>query len=266
MSESGNIDRIRRKILRYFAVEQRNTTDDAALTCVDLSTVGGFLEWYNNASDRELHALLDSTPGRCPFPGDVLFGIVNGVPDSELERVTDWTAIVVRAFQPDPSLIKMMIFDLPHRYRIQYSELHFKPDGLFSHISSAMPDDDAKLPSMIALAFCMFHVRNIILRPVKVTQAERRLIRRDHGVSIPPVTYHTLAIKPFREERERTDEKQTRKDGLAFNPLHLVRGHFAHYSDEHPLFGKYPGTFWRPSHFAGNRNDGHSRKTYTVET
>ena len=38
--------------------------------------------------------------------------------------------------------------------------------------------------------------------------------------------------------------------------LHTVRGHFAHYTADAPLFGKYVGTWWRPWHVRGNPDHG----------
>jgi hypothetical protein len=48
-------------------------------------------------------------------------------------------------------------------------------------------------------------------------------------------------------------------------PLHLVRGHFATYTDEAPLFGKRTGTYWRPAHTRGNPEKGLSTKDYCVK-
>lgn len=46
--------------------------------------------------------------------------------------------------------------------------------------------------------------------------------------------------------------------------LHICRGHFANYSPEHPLFGKYVGQFWKPSHVRGSIGSGAVVKDYKI--
>lgn len=46
--------------------------------------------------------------------------------------------------------------------------------------------------------------------------------------------------------------------------LHVVRGHFKHYTDENPLFGKLTGTYWWHPHARGSESAGIVRKTYKV--
>jgi len=47
--------------------------------------------------------------------------------------------------------------------------------------------------------------------------------------------------------------------------LHICRGHFATYSEENPLFGKYAGTFWVPMHTRGSKTQGEVVKAYGVD-
>ena len=44
--------------------------------------------------------------------------------------------------------------------------------------------------------------------------------------------------------------------GAGRTRLHAVRGHFATYTPEAPLFGKLVGTCWRPWHLSGNPERG----------
>jgi hypothetical protein len=46
--------------------------------------------------------------------------------------------------------------------------------------------------------------------------------------------------------------------------MHICRGHFACYSDERPLFGKFTGLFWKPMHLRGKVNVGIADKDYEV--
>ncbi len=47
--------------------------------------------------------------------------------------------------------------------------------------------------------------------------------------------------------------------------LHICRGHFATYSPEHPLFGKFTGTFWKPAHVRGSQEHGIVVKDYVIK-
>ena len=51
----------------------------------------------------------------------------------------------------------------------------------------------------------------------------------------------------------------------AHNSFHICRGNFAEYTAEKPLFGKYVGRFWRPSHVKGSKKVGVVEKDYSIE-
>jgi hypothetical protein len=79
----------------------------------------------------------------------------------------------------------------------------------------------------------------------------------------PILKYHEIVIDPNRsygdsESVKASENKPTRA-------LHIARGHFAHYSEEKPLFGKYAGTFWIPAHVRGNKDFGVVKSTYKVK-
>lgn len=48
------------------------------------------------------------------------------------------------------------------------------------------------------------------------------------------------------------------------NRVHLCRGHFATYTDDRPLFGKYVGKFWIPPHVKGDKKNGILNKDYSI--
>jgi len=50
------------------------------------------------------------------------------------------------------------------------------------------------------------------------------------------------------------------------NRVHLCRGHFKKYTEEHPLFGKYTGLYWWQPHVRGQNKDGIVMKDYNVTT
>lgn len=63
---------------------------------------------------------------------------------------------------------------------------------------------------------------------------------------------------------ERARPPQAGKIGLR-KALHLVRGHFATYTPDKPLFGRITGTVWKPSHVRGDAAEGIVAKDYRVK-
>lgn len=76
-----------------------------------------------------------------------------------------------------------------------------------------------------------------------------------------PTKYYTLEISPLKESLR--TQGGIAQNGLS-KALHICRGHFSHYTDEKPLFGKYAGRFWIPSHVRGSANVGIVSKDYAV--
>src|SRR5215471_6223848 len=107
----------------------------------------------------------------------------------------------------------------------------------------------------LGLSFC--HCKNVRRVEAEVDAGER-FHRRE---KVPRIKFYTLEINPMREVLRR--EGQAERVGLV-RALHICRGHFATYTPEHPLFGKYVGTFWRPDHVRGSREAGEVNKNYSV--
>jgi hypothetical protein len=78
---------------------------------------------------------------------------------------------------------------------------------------------------------------------------------------LPRLAYHELDIGPMRDVL--ATEGQLESVGLK-RALHICRGHFATYSEDRPLFGKYTGQFWKPSHVRGAAEFGLIQKDYNV--
>lgn len=88
-------------------------------------------------------------------------------------------------------------------------------------------------------------------------QARRAAERRGEP---PFVKFKTIRIEPkLRRASQPLTEHQKRD-----LPLHLVRGHFATYTEQKPLFGKYAGRFWVPTHVRGSAEVGLIGKDYEV--
>jgi hypothetical protein len=50
-----------------------------------------------------------------------------------------------------------------------------------------------------------------------------------------------------------------------FNPLHICRGHFKTFTNEHPLFGRHTGTYWWSDQVRGKREIGIVEKDYSLK-
>ena len=110
-------------------------------------------------------------------------------------------------------------------------------------------------------ALSMLHVRNVTVE--QVTRDEKLQRARQRRGKPPFVDYRVLRVVVPGTPRQPADAG-ARQPVQGVLPAHLVRGHFAHYGDERPLFGKYSGTFWVPSHARGNPEVGTVLKDYSV--
>lgn len=71
--------------------------------------------------------------------------------------------------------------------------------------------------------------------------------------------YHVLKISG-----SFTGTPHESKGGTVDKAMHICRGHFAKYTDDKPLFGKYTGLFWRPMHVRGSVKNGVVDKDYQL--
>lgn len=114
------------------------------------------------------------------------------------------------------------------------------------------------MPLMLAIAF--MHCKNIMLPTVSPPPKASRKAQKRHGR--PLTKYRVLEIVPMREILNW--QGGARENGLK-KALHICRGHFATYSEDKPLFGKYSGTFWKPQHVRGSKDRGKVIKDYAVK-
>lgn len=133
-------------------------------------------------------------------------------------------------------------------------ELGKEQSDLLSKMSSG-----AFLP--IAFAISLMHCKNVRTgeKTDDRTPAEKA---RDLRAGIPELKFKTLEIEPMR--RVLATEGNISQNGLK-KALHICRGHFSEYSEERPLFGKYAGRFWIPSHVRGTTESGQVIKDYRIK-
>ena len=109
------------------------------------------------------------------------------------------------------------------------------------------------------LAICFMHCKNVTQERVegRLTRQQRRHNPRQR----PPLTHHVLRIDPMRTVL--ASEGQSGTVGTK-KAIHICRGHFAHYTDEKPLFGRVTGMIWRPDHVRGRAKGRQVTKEYEV--
>lgn len=130
------------------------------------------------------------------------------------------------------------------------------PDGVLQK------DGTQALTNMFpaALALSFLHCKNVRVGE-KVDERKPADRARDLRAGIPEVKFKTLEIEPMRKVL--ASEGGIAENGLK-KALHICRGHFSHYSEERPLFGKYSGQFWIPAHVRGTTESGQVIKDYKV--
>lgn len=107
----------------------------------------------------------------------------------------------------------------------------------------------------LGISFC--HCKNVTKEHVLSDRGERWHRR----TKVPRDRFYTLKINPMKEVLKR--EGDSERTGIK-KALHICRGHFATYSPDSPLFGKFVGTYWRPDHARGSADNGTVRKDYAV--
>lgn len=253
-----------RRLLKVLRAAQEGTPDDAALTVVNVSDA---LEWYVNTSQSQRRELVEKTPARLMVPGMLLLGWTME-PQAFPVQVRDegWVgyggALLSRIDNE-----RMEIYPVTRSYSDPVVVVKLDSAGFFRSFFRptellAQLEDDNHDRHFILTCLCLFHVRNMVLHPTRYPRTIRRQGERVRGEG--PVVYHRLMIRPFVDDDEKDVDRQGERMGTGVQPWHQVRGHFAHYSEEHPLFGKYPGTFWREPHYAGNPAIARVRKQYDV--
>ena len=105
--------------------------------------------------------------------------------------------------------------------------------------------DTPLIAAMFALG--LMNCKNVTL-PAHDPDPQLNRERRKAGVP-PFVRYHTITIDPSKSIRRADGDAETTGGKKA---AHTVRGHFVTYSTERPLFGRYAGTFWKPSYDRGS--------------
>ena len=115
------------------------------------------------------------------------------------------------------------------------------------------------------LAICFAHCKGTEIEEHPPSRQVRRAAERKKE---PTFSFYTIDVRPtarvLREERTTASRPPADAEQGIARALHICRGHFAHYTAEHPLFGKYTGTFYRPMHLRGSVENGVVVKDYLI--
>ena len=123
---------------------------------------------------------------------------------------------------------------------------------------------DRDMPQLllpVLFTFALMHCTNVASVDVPLARRYRRQQARVGNV-VDAIRVKTLHLVAF--SANGPDEASTRSAEAGYTPLHLVRGHFATYTEDRKLFGKYTGRFWIPQHNRGSAAFGEVKKRYTV--
>lgn len=112
------------------------------------------------------------------------------------------------------------------------------------------------LPVMWAIG--LMNCRNVAMKEVV---PQPRTTRKQHRPRPAGCSYHTIVLPSPRH----SGAVGTTSDHRGEVAQHTVRGHFATYKPEAPLFGKLVGTYWRPWHLSGNPDRGVIESDYRLD-
>lgn len=111
-------------------------------------------------------------------------------------------------------------------------------------------------------ATCAFmHCRNVEIIDEPLTRQQSRFKKRQKKKGRDVTYFNILDLYPFR--------RQIVKDGDSISTgvkraMHMVRGHFATYTEEAPLFGHTVGSVWKPAHARGHQSEGKIVSDYEI--
>lgn len=112
--------------------------------------------------------------------------------------------------------------------------------------------------SLAHKGICLLNCKNIQTEKIKAPAALNRKRTKRGKQAI--FDYHVLNVVVPSKGRGYSQKT----DPLSHNRIHLCRGHFKEYTEEHPLFGKYTGLYWWQPHVRGQNKDGIVVKDYDV--
>lgn len=176
-----------------------------------------------------------------PTAGGVeLIGVVQRGNPAELERIAAVPHRVLGGERPEPGEGFWILRPMGHLF-------NSIDDETYSH---ELAEELLRLwfrPIKYALG--LLSCKNIMVERV-LPNRQRRRNAEQRGIVLPAL--HRIVVKVPGTKQPYTIAGP-RRPGEPVMPAHMVRGHFAEYGTDRPLFGKYTGRFWIPAHVRGKR-------------
>lgn len=117
--------------------------------------------------------------------------------------------------------------------------------------------------TVVSFAIGLCHCKNVkqIDQVADISALGKKWFKRNGN---PQFTYKVLQIG---DVKHRSSSGSDSQGGEPCTPksLHIVRGHFATYTAEKPLFGHIVGTVWKPAHARGDIKAGAVVKDYSFK-
>ncbi len=112
----------------------------------------------------------------------------------------------------------------------------------------------------VGLAQTLMHCKNVRTETAESNPKHAKAFARKNGVR--PSKFRKVVIDPMRK----VIQGHGGIKGIgAQKAMHIVRGHFAEYTSEAPLFGMVTGKFFRAMHTRGNAELGVKKPDYKVK-
>ncbi|OPY69850.1 MAG: hypothetical protein A4E63_01763 [Syntrophorhabdus sp. PtaU1.Bin050] len=106
----------------------------------------------------------------------------------------------------------------------------------------------------------LLNCKNVAAEQIKAPEALNKKRRKNGKQEI--FDYHVLnVVVPSTKQGYREQSEP-----LSHVRVHLCRGHFKEYTQEHPLFGKLTGLYWWQPHVRGQNKEGIVMKDYAIKT
>lgn len=155
--------------------------------------------------------------------------------------------------QPDPaqhdhppSYVGAMVYSPGRQKWVFHLSANSKAIAAQNSSETRMVVFSETLMKPVITAIHLLNCRNVITEPVPMSRQRRRWFQQ-RNQSVSP-EYRIVVNVPGKKSHTLAGPRRPGEQPL---PAHMVRGHFAEYTEDKPLFGKYAGRFWIPSHVRG---------------
>lgn len=174
--------------------------------------------------------------------------------DGRFSGMPMWIGFHIAALLDDAgSVLDVSVFNVDRK-----SEMRVAIDGL--DLRTASGALARHMTSMALFTLSLMGCKNVTRTDATASHGPpAKWIKQQRA---PTVRYEVLRLGSMRDTLKGEGNIDANGPSKA---LHICRGHFAQYDATKPLFGKYAGKFWIPSHVRGSLEHGAVVKDYNVK-